>query len=1305
MLRCYLLYILLLLSLAGFAQPNFQRLTVEDGLFNNIVFGVVQDNKNFMWFATMSGVDRFDGKSIVHYRLSEDKTEGNYEFRQVINVLKDKNGEIWASTSTQLYKYDRISDQFTFVLNYGPASTSAITVFSDKHSHIWIGTNNSLLRYNITSKKLTQISSEKNATKSWAFTEDYNGNIWVASGIGVQQYLYNTHLNTFKKINFPLNIKIKLDAAALLFDKKKALWIGTQENGLYIIDTKTKQRVNTSTINKLVKNTAIRSIVYLPKANQYLLGTDGDGLITLSEELDIISHDTYNSDKPSSLSGNGIYKIYNDKFDRLWITTFGGGVSYTLDKLPFKNFVHEINNANSLYNNMGRSCAQDDDGRLWFGTSKGISIYNPATKLWRYLSLGTQDRPNDGANVLSLLNTGDGFIWAGTYGNGLKKINTKTGKIDHYSIGDGKTLQTSLSTNYIFSLYQDVRKNIWIGGIRGSICVLNPQLSVITTYPVRDVHAIIENKNGDILAGGTNGISLINTHTNAVSKITLSPEYQSMQVFSMYRQPDETIWLGTRGTGLLLYKPGKGIVKHYMETNGLPSAMVYGILPDGQQRLWISTSNGLSCLTPRTESFQNYSRADGLGTSQFNGGASYKTSGGELVFGGTNGFVLFNPLDIKHKSYPSRITFTDFRIANQSVIAGTENAPIQKQIDDIAEIYLKHNQNSISFNFVNISPQSADKNSYSWKLEGFDKSWSPPSPAGTANYTNLDPGSYTFKVKTLNNSYNNQRSINIIISRPFYASWWAFLIYIVVVALLFIGLKSYAQNWLARKRYKERLQFFINIAHDLRTPLTLIKSPISSILDKPGISPEDKKSLVIAERNADRLTRLVTQLMDFQKADLNKMVIQADRYNIVSALQDILKSFKPLFDEKKIVLDFKCDLDELMIWLDADKFEKIIYNVISNAIKYSKTGGTVRVALEKEETQCIIKVADDGIGIPYKQQKHIFSGYYRAYNTANLQETGSGIGLMLTKQLIELHKGQISFSSTQNVGTEFKLSFLLKDHFSTEQKLNDYKKTDEINQETNEDSRKKERILITEDNKDLRAYLINELSNFYIADEAENGKEALKLTKQHSYSLIISDVMMPELNGYELCSTLKNQISTCHIPIILLTAIHDEDYRLEGYNVGADDYVQKPFNIQHLIKRIDNLLKNRAIIKNKFFNVVEKPNFDVNEDPNSVFLNKATQIVTKNIQNPSFSIDNLCSELAISRPVLFRRLKSIADVAPQDFIKNIRLKIAAELLMSKKYSISEISFLTGFSDPKYFSTSFKKKFGQSPSEYLRDVNR
>ncbi len=1280
-------------TLLALSQQNFQSIMVEDGLNNNIVFGAVQDSKNFMWFTTMSGIDRYDGKSFVHYNLPNDDQEQSFSFKQAINIVKDNKGQLWTSTSRQLYRYNPVLDRFEFVLKYSGVPETASNIFADSFNGIWIGTNKSLFRYDIGKKKLVSVSRPDTAAW-WAFNQDAGKRIWAASSESIYCFTYNEQSQNY--IPSKMKMPVKAEPASVLHDRSGRLWIGTHENGLLILDVKSQRLINTAAINHYIKNTAVRGIVYLDKKKQYVLGSDGEGLLFVSEDLTVTAHETYNPDKPRSISSNSVQRLYNDSFDRLWVTTFGGGVSYTSDKLPFKNFTHEINNPNSLHNNMGRSCTEDSQGRIWFGTSKGLSIYDPGTGKWKYHSL---DSKGDGANILTLLNTGDGYIWAGTYGDGLKKINTATEKVEHYFAGDGSSLKTSLSTNYIFSLYQDKRKNIWMGGIRGQLSVLNPQLSVINKYPVRDIHTIIEDRNGNIYAGGTDGLMFINTHTNAATKVNFDKKYQNIQPFVL--QPDgDNFWIGTRGLGLLLWHPQKGIIKHYLEKDGLPSTIVYGILPDEQNRLWLSTTNGLSCFTPGTQSFQNYNWADGLRTSQFNSSAYYKTSAGEMIFGGTNGFVMFTPSQIKQKSYPSKIVFTDFKIANQSVIVGSENAPINKQIDDVSEIKLDHDQNSISFHFVTISPQSADKNIYTWKLNGFDKSWSPPSSVGSANYTNLDPGVYEFSVKALNNpDSNHQRSIRIVIASPFYRTWWAYSIYLVLLALLFTGLRVYLKALLARKRDKERLQFFTKIAHDLRTPLTLIKSPITSILHKNGLSTEDKKNLDIAERNTDRLMRLVTQLMDFQKADANKMKIKADRYNIVAVLHDILDSFKPLFEEKKIHLEYLQKAEEILVWLDRDKFEKIIYNLISNAIKYSKEQGTVTVNLYNDEQFCHLEIADNGIGIPDKQQKQIFQNYYRADNTVNLQETGSGIGLMLTKQLVELHKGTISFSSKINSGTVFKVSFLLSDHFTAKEKINEMQ--DPVRDTQDKKSRKGTQLLIVEDNIELLNYLKKALSEFYNIDTAINGKEALKLAKQHSYDLIVSDIMMPEMNGYQLCTSIKNQVSTCHIPVILLTAIHDDEYRIEGYTVGADDYVQKPFNIMHLKTRINNLLRNRQIIKNKFVNTFDKSAGSAEEDPNFIFISNATQVVTDNIQNPQFSIDMLCNELAVSRSVLFRRLKSISDTAPQDFIKNIRLKIAAEMLMSRKYSINEIAYMTGFSDPKYFSTSFRKKFRQSPSEFLR----
>lgn len=1302
MKRFLLILYSIFVTVQVWAQQKYQRLTVEDGLSNNIVTGVVQDSKNFMWFATLSGINRYDGKTFVPYKLPAEDAKNPINFEQTINIVKDKNGNLWTSTRSLLYKYNSPLNKFEIVLRYKAGNgddAKAYALFADNNNQIWIGTSYGLMKYNINTQKLIFMNNTKETF--WAINQDKKGAIWAASPQGIIKYTTTTN-HSYRASH--LKLPASIEPISIYTDENSNLWIGSLEQGLFIFNIKTQKLKNTSAINKLINNSALRSIVYLPKKKQYLLGIDGEGLIRLSENLDILVHETYNPDRQSGISSNSILQIYGDSFDRVWITTYGGGVSCTSEKFPFKSFSHEINNYNSLYNNMGRSCVEDDEGNLWFGTSKGISIYYPKTEQWRHLSLSDGSRSSGGIIVLALLNSKDGHIWAGTYGSGLKKINTKSLKVEHYKADSASGQQISLTTNYIFTLYMDSRKNIWVGGIRGLLFVLNQHLPTISSYDVRDTHTIIEDKDGNILAGGTNGLYFINIYTNASSKLKLGDAYQNIQVYTMLKNDDGNIWIGTR-SGLLLYNQKKGIIKYFLEKDGLSSDIILGLAKDNQNRLWISTANGLSSLDLSSNRFQNYYRTDGLGTSQFNDGSYYKTKSGNIIFGGTAGFVMFNPAEIKQQYYPAKIVFTDFKIGNQSVTANALNSPLQKQIDDVSEIRLKHNQNSISFDFVNTSPQSVDKKTYSWILEGFDKVWSNPSSSTSANYTNLYPGTYIFKVRAFNSATlknDIEKSIKVYIASPFYRTWWAYLLYTVLLVMLFIGLKFYIKTLLARKRDKERLQFFVNIAHDLRTPLTLIKSPINSILHKTDLSTEDKKNLDIAERNTDRLMRLVTQLLDFQKADANKMKIRAGYYNIVAVLGDILTAFKPLFEEKKINLKYQPNTEKILVWLDRDKFEKIIYNLVSNAIKYSKEQGVVTVDLYSDDNYCHISIADNGIGIPEKQQKQIFQSYYRADNAINLQETGSGIGLMLTKQLVELHRGNIEFSSKINFGTTFKLSFLLSDHFSAKEKLEEEPAAD-LEEMNGKKSRKGTQLLIAEDNLELQSYLVKELSKFYNVDAAINGKESLKLVKQHSYDLIVSDIMMPEMNGYQLCTFLKNQISTCHIPVILLTAIHDEEYRIEGYTVGADDYVQKPFNVMHLKTRIDNLLLNREIIKNKFFNTFDKQAPNPEEDPNFIFISKATQIVTDNLQNSQFSIDTLCNELAMSRSVLFRRLKDISDTAPQDFIKNIRLKIAAEMLMSKKYSINEIAFMTGFSDAKYFSTSFKKKFKQSPTEYLKEL--
>ncbi|HMR82931.1 MAG TPA: two-component regulator propeller domain-containing protein [Niabella sp.] len=1289
-------------------QAPFQNLTVENGMLNNMVIGATQDNKGFMWFATISGIERYDGISFTHFKLPVEGEKGN-EFSQIIWIASDNQGKVWISTKNDLYYFDYAIKSFVKAGSYrsGNNIMPANALFIDRENCIWISTSAGLLTYKSGLPKMMRIGDQRPVISS--VTQDKEGRIWVASNNNnIACYEKNGRLVSLLSIPASLSPRnTRPEIISLYIDPSDLLWMGTREQGVYVYDLNKKNWRNASHINNLIKNDAIRSMIRWSKTKELLIATDGQGLFRVDSNLQVRSHDIYLPDNPQTLSSNAIYQVYEDSFKRVWISTHGGGVNYMADPPAFQTFSHVLNNPGSLYNNMARCAAQDQSGRTWFGTSRGISIFDANKNTWDHIPPDKNSSYKNGSNVLALLNSGDGYIWAGTYGEGLKKIKTADNSIVA-TLNANDAEKNTLGTNYIFCLYQDKQKRIWAGGIRGDLTVMDSAGTVLARLPARDIHAISEDKDGNMLVAGTNGLSIVNFDRKEVERL-LPKDPSSQYLFhAMSIKSDGNIALGTNGSGLIIYDlKRRSIFAHYTEKNGLPSNFVTGVLEDNQGRLWISTSNGLSCFYGKDTTFMNYTHADGLPGNQFNSRAYYKTLNGTLIFGSTNGFISFDPGKFQRKVYPSRLVFTDFKIAHQQIIAGQENGILTDDIDETQQLKLNHDQRSFSLDFINITSRGAEKNLYSWKLEGFDTSWSPVSALSTASYTNLDPGQYTLRVKAYNHGLSNssnERRLFITILRPWYRTGWAYLSYLALFIAAIAVLRKTISISLARKRYLEQIRFFSHIAHDLRTPLTLISSPIHSLLKKRHLSEDDKTSLELAERNANRLNRLVTQLLDFQKADFKKMRLQVTLLDVTALIKELLSGFKPLLEEKGIRLTFSSKVNNMHGWIDQEKFEKIMYNLVSNAIKYSRPEGQIKISLAaSDEHYYTIAIADTGIGIPEKQQPFIFNQYYRANNTANLQETGSGLGLVLTKMLIELHKGKINFESKVGAGSKFYIMMPREDVFTEEEKLQQQSIGSTIHTADHLEgiNKKKERILVVEDNNDLRQYMAAELLPIYTVQTASNGQEGLKMLKEHDFNLIISDIMMPGMDGYSFCAAVKRDIATCHIPVILLTAIHDHEYRLEGLEAGADDYVEKPFNIEYLKSRIDNLLRTREILKQKFYTSIDTSKIEVDRSADDLFIQKAMEIVTQNLSEPSFTIDELCSSLAVSRPVFFRKIKALTGLAPQDFIRNIRLKKAAELLLTKKHTINEIAFFTGFGDAKYFSTAFKKMFGKSPSEYAR----
>lgn len=738
----------------------------------------------------------------------------------------------------------------------------------------------------------------------------------------------------------------------------------------------------------------------------------------------------------------------------------------------------------------------------------------------------------------------------------------------------------------------------------------------------------------------------------------------------------------------------------------------------------MSTESGLTSFYPNEKKFYNWTKDMGLMTTHFNALSGVLRKNNKFILGSSDGAVEFDK-DMKlPRGYSSKMIFSDFKLFYQTIYPGDENSPLKASINDTKVLKLKYNQNIFSLQVSSINYDYPSNILYSWRLEGFYDEWSKPGTENTIRYTNLAPGTYTLRVRAISNEDKRimleERSMDIVIAQPFWLTFWAVLVYTAFLCLIAIVLLRILILRKQRKVSDEKIHFFINTAHDIRTPLTLIKAPLEELREKEELSKEGISNMNTALRNVNALLRLTTNLINFERADVYSSELYISEHELNTFMNEIFNAFQQYANIKHINFTYESNFRYMNVWFDKEKMESIFKNIISNALKYTPENGNVQVFVSESTDSWSVEVRDTGIGIPANEQKKLFKLHFRGSNAINSKVTGSGIGLMLVWKLVRLHKGKINLSSIENQGSVIKITFpkdskrFRKAHLATPSKQRiEIENVPSSSPEIYENAQKKEninhrRILIVEDNDELRNYLSQTLSEEYVVQVCSNGKEALTIIPEYKPELVISDIMMPEMRGDELCQAIKNNIETSHIPVILLTALNNEKDILSGLQIGADEYVVKPFNIGILKANVANLLANRALLRSKYANL------DLNDEENDEdcincsqdidwkFIANVKKNVEDNIDNPALTVDVLCSLMGMSRTSFYNKLRALTDQAPGDYIRLIRLKRAVQLLKEDTHSITEIAEMTGFSDAKYFREVFKKHFNVSPSQYGKE---
>lgn len=1244
---------------------QINRLDTKEGLVYGTVNVFEKDSLGFMWIGTSQGLNRFSGSGFKQYKLG---TGYQFQGQQVIDIINHRGRLFLITNNGSLFKYHYKKDNFKLLLSQEDKKFLSLAQLND--DHLLIGMSSGLSVFDINTNKISEPQYQTlNLIRSLGV---YDDTVYSATPKGLVAFSFN--IDTKKLIKKQTYLEGR-DIIDFKIDESGNIWVGTEVDGLFKISNDEVKKINLNL--GFQKSYAIRKIDFDRKQN-ILVAIDRLGLFVLNNENRIINRYSHEPDNDNSISQNSIYDIYVDDYNAIWLGLREGGVNiiYENDN-PFTNIRHQKNLKNSIYNNNIRSIYQDKNDVLWLGTENGVSKfydgqwtnYNENTNVFNTAILAIEEYQDE--------------ILLGTYGEGLLRIDRQDGTISTVNLDTEKPLK------FIFNLHV-FDNNLWISSSDNSLMYFNRD-KLIHHFKIGFVRDIEEGFDDIIYAISDTGLYQINKRNNSSRKI-ISEVFNTVNIgYSLKMDPlNSCLWIGSKN-GLYKYNLANEKLELINDKFNEDLGPVYTVQKDNMQNLYLGTISGLWNYNIKKGIFRKFDKQDGLRIEYFGVGGSAEINNGKLAFGGSQGAVIFNPSDLASDQHIEDVFISKFQINGKS----PDTSHVKNNINYAEKITLKSSLNSLAFRFEALKYHGSQRNLFEWQLVGKDDSLQSAYGQQDIQYSNLEPGNYTLKFTAYNANgiKAEDNSIDFKLLKPFWRTYWAYAAYILL--FLFIGLLIYKFSQVqSEKKFNEnRIRFFVDVAHDIRTPVSLIQLLVKQLANQQNV----EKSMELIHRNTQNLNEYVTQLLDFQKIYRKQLELNVSQVDLKDFLLKIIEDFKPLIDEKSLKLNLK--VKHIPVWFDAPKMKRIFYNMISNAIKYSNEGGQIDIQAFMEDKKLKIDFIDNGIGIPEKQQEAIFKRFTRGTNVTNKGVPGTGIGLMLSKKIVELHGGKIRLKSKENKGSKFTI-ILPNDteHYEDEHLVNTPQAEESIN-DVNELINEGKQILLVEDNDELSQAIAKELSENYKILEARNGKEGLLKALSENPDLIITDVMMPKMDGKEMCKLLKTNLKTSHIPIIMLTALADVDDKIKGLETGADAYLEKPLNLPILQATIINLLKSRENIKN----ILEDTKTDKKLTPDESFLSDVISVIKDNIKEQDFSIDMLCDIMGLSRSNLFRKLKKLIQMSPSNLIIKIKLNHAQELMKTNKNGrISDIAYESGFNDPKYFSTLFKKHYNKTPKEFMEE---
>lgn len=1351
----------LLYATASYPQGKsilLNNLTIQNGLSSGSVTCVLQDSEGFIWIGTEDGLNKFDGYQTQVYRhnvLMTNSIGGN----SVRTLFEDSRKNLWiglkgAGLSRMNLKTGKIT---TYRNTNDPNSLSYNDVaglVEDEEGNLWIAVDRGGLdmfdyekeifkHYNVQEKPNSDLLNN-------AFTGillDKQGQLWLSSwGGGVFRFDLKTKkfiVPDFWQHEEVADEKVCHHIFNLYNDSENNIWVSSAHGGLYKIDLSRKlykQFTPCNNGNGCITTRSVRSVCE-DEQGMLWIATDGGGINVFDKEAEKVVRVIRRKEHGKSLLTNNVFSIYRDKMNMMWLGT-GMGVNYfNPSAVQFDWYMKSTNGGLSLSENQVMSVLKDKQGNLWIGGINSLDkIDRSRTDITRYQTDNLMYRDAFRHNQ-ALCEDSEGNIWIGAYSEYLLKYNPAIDKFTKIEIPSNSGHMLPYSN--VYSIYEDTDKTLWLATELGTLNY-NPKTEVFTPlffsksiiYPEEKSHVVYRDKDMDFWVGTEGGLRRytkdLKSHIVYKVEEDVANGLTNNFITTLLEDVNKNFWVGTYG-GLHRFDKTTDRFELVTRHDKRFDEPILGLCEDKSGNLWISIVTGIMKFNPKTGKFHLYDQSDGLQDKDFYLGACFQASDGELFFGGKNGFNSFYPETLKTNTIQPKVLITDLLIFNQPV-EPSEKGILTRPISETNSIRLKHSESVITFRFVALNYISPQKNKYAYRLEGFDKDWIlSDATQRTATYTNLPAGDYIFKVKASNNDgiWNDEGAqIKLKVLPPFWRSWVAYLLYFsFVLFVMFLIVRYFSVRERDRiqleiaqieaQRIKEidqmKINVFTNVSHEFRTPLSLILTPLNQILEKKAYPDEDEPLYKLMHRNAQRLLRLINQLLDFRKIEEKKLELTLQYDDVLKHIKDTAMSFQFLASDKKIQYMIQSDQSEIWTKFDADKMDKILYNLISNAFNYTPEEGKVLVSVSKVEAngdnpKLRIEVTDTGVGIADADMQRLFTLFFQGDTQKSVYSGGSGIGLALTKQLVELHKGEISVKSQLNEGTTFTVilpiignnEMIIKT--SAEELFGVETKTDDEQPSPADERRGLDVVLVVEDNYDMRMYIRNILAGQFKIILAKDGKEGLDKAVEHIPDLIVSDIMMPVMDGIAMTQTLRNDDRTSHIPIILLTSLQSEAQVVEGYQLGVEDYVTKPFSVAILQARIQNILHSRKKIWEKYRQSFDMEEYQekMAEDPKKqAFVNKINEVILNHIADPDFGVESLANELIMSVNQLSRKVKALMDTTPYNVIVQVRMTHAAKLLKESDKNISEVAFAVGYHELSNFSRAFKNYFYKSPREYMR----